>query len=614
MRKIMRYWGGIIVCSLVAVMLIKGNVSAAEVWDGKTIEAFTEGNGTKENPYEISKPSQLAYLAQMILTNGEDEHGKQGQYYELTADLDLGNYNWQPIGYAERQLGCFLGGNYFWGVFEGNGHTIKNLKIQQKNPNFDNYYYGLFGWNCGTIQNVKVESATIDSNGASYIGGIAAVNEGIIENCTFSGSVKAYNDVGNVGGIVGRQEGGTVDNCKNTADIIGKIKDDTDYIGGIVGYNEDGQILNCVNEGKVTGNDNVGGITGMNDGFQGKGVIKNCMNAGMIQGEYQIGGIAGENLRTAVLSNCGNVGAVNGIENVGGILGAMVVATEKGSVQNCVNTGKVSGDTNVLTVGAVVGQVKASMPEGVNIVKRCYYWKNSAQRAYEIGIGDGTNKISNVKALSAVELKKQSSFKGFDFTKVWKMSGNYPVIRNLDLGSKFGGTSGAKVKKMTCTATYKKAYGAKKFKLNVKNSEGTVTYKSSNKKVAKVSKNGYVTIKGTGYAKITITADNGTVYSKIYVAPKKVALSSARSTAKKTITVKWKKDTRATGYQIQISRSKKFTKILKTVIIKKTSITTGKIKGVSSKTKYYVRMRAYKTINNKKYYGEWSSIKAVIVK
>ena len=80
-------------------------------------------------------------------------------------------------------------------------------------------------------------------------------------------------------------------------------------------------------------------------------------------------------------------------------------------------------------------------------------------------------------------------------------------------------------------------------------------------------------------------------------------------------TVKWKKKTKITGYQIQYSTSSKFSmKNTKTVKIKKAKTTSKKITDLKSSKKYYVRIRTYKIVNKKTYYSSWSKKKNVTTK
>jgi len=80
-------------------------------------------------------------------------------------------------------------------------------------------------------------------------------------------------------------------------------------------------------------------------------------------------------------------------------------------------------------------------------------------------------------------------------------------------------------------------------------------------------------------------------------------------------TVKWKKKTKITGYQIQYSTSSKFSmKNTKTVKIKKAKTASKKITDLKSSKKYYVRIRTYKIVKKKKSYSSWFKKKNVTTK
>ena len=120
--------------------------------------------------------------------------------------------------------------------------------------------------------------------------------------------------------------------------------------------------------------------------------------------------------------------------------------------------------------------------------------------------------------------------------------------------------------------------------------------------------------KSTGKGTVKITGKGnyiGSITKTFYIVPKKVTISSAKSSAKKKITVKYKKVTGASGYQIayQKSGSKKWT--YTTVSSKSASKTLTKL---TSKKNYKVKVRAYKTVSGKKYYGTYSAAKTVKVK
>ncbi len=105
-------------------------------------------------------------------------------------------------------------------------------------------------------------------------------------------------------------------------------------------------------------------------------------------------------------------------------------------------------------------------------------------------------------------------------------------------------------------------------------------------------------------------------YSEVFsvkIAPSKPSLSL--KAGKKQLTATWKKLSGVTGFEVQSSTSKKFTKkTTKTATVKKASATKTTVKKLSKGKKYYVRVRAYKTVSGKKIFGNWSSVKNVKVK
>lgn len=228
----------------------------------------------------------------------------------------------------------------FCGIFEGGGHSIKNVKLS-----FEGSEKGLF---CtvtkdGQIRDLNItgEIRTTDDTGtesflrqratsilsqtdlkqseaaqtgAQSLGGIAGYNEGKIINCSYGGSI---NGKRRVGGIVGYNAmSGLIDTCSNAADIEGDSE-----TGGIAGYNE-GRIKLSKNNGKVCSQANentinAGGICGNN-----KGAVVICTNNGIIGGEKfgdNIGGICG--IQSGEIRECINNELVRGRRSVGGICG-----------------------------------------------------------------------------------------------------------------------------------------------------------------------------------------------------------------------------------------------------------------------------------------------------
>ena len=141
----------------------------------------------------------------------------------------------------------------------------------------------------------------------------------------------------------------------------------------------------------------------------------------------------------------------------------------------------------------------------------------------------------------------------------------------------------------------------------VKNTDYTVSYAKGRKYVGKYAVK--ITFKGKY---------SGTKTLYFTIKPKATSISSLKAGSKK-FTVKWKKQaTQTTGYQVQVATNKKFKKNKKTVTIKKQKTTKTTVKKLKAKKKYYVRVRAYKTvkINGKsiRIYSGWSKTKTVTTK
>lgn len=165
--------------------------NAADAWDGTT---DTRWHNYKQTTFEINTAEQLAGLAELV---SAFEVFDETIVIKLTADIDLGNREWTPIG-----------GDSDWsfgGTFDGQGHTIRGLCI---NATTDNQ--GLFGYidKSAIVQNLIVTGSVTTSKG--FTGGIVGRsprNKGTVRNCGFYGTVTA---TGTSGGVVG---GGNALNC-----------------------------------------------------------------------------------------------------------------------------------------------------------------------------------------------------------------------------------------------------------------------------------------------------------------------------------------------------------------------------------------------------------------
>ena len=194
-----------------------------------------------EGNYTVDNEKGLRNLAKLVNSNG----GKTPINITLTGDITL-TEEWTPIGNFE---------NRYTGTFDGGGHTITGLTVNQK----ERGNVGLIGYlgSGGKVQNLTLENVNL--NGNLYVGGVVGYsNNGTVTACTASGSIngKEY-----VGGIVGSNYLGTVTACYNTSSTV----NGSYLVGGVVGQNNKGIVTACYNaSGSIYGEGTVGGVVGDN--------------------------------------------------------------------------------------------------------------------------------------------------------------------------------------------------------------------------------------------------------------------------------------------------------------------------------------------------------------
>ena len=202
--------------------------------------AFAAGTGAVDDPIEISSEEELKDFRTRV------KKGEKNLCAKLTKDITLSE-DWTPIS-SNAQYPS----EAFSGIFDGNGHTIKGLRI-----NASTAYQGFFAYTNGaTIKNLTIDGSVTSSE--NYVGGIVGnAPNTTIQNCLFSGSVTTTKNKGAyVGGIAGYAGGSstaaktTITGCVNKATVTGEA---TDNAGGIAGYAQFGTISYCYNTGKVSG-------------------------------------------------------------------------------------------------------------------------------------------------------------------------------------------------------------------------------------------------------------------------------------------------------------------------------------------------------------------------
>ena len=372
--------------------------------------AAPAGEGTEENPYQITSEEDLIWFSQLVDAELTDTAQNTDAWAVLTNDIEL-TQGWNPIGDEYT----------FKGNFDGKGYTISGLDINIANSS-GNVFAGLFGYNEGTIKNVNVEgSITVTGNGGyvdaagisgrndgtiescssnvtinvegqfdAYIGGIAGYNVGSIISCENNGDI-SVDDVpcyAMAGGICGQNgSGGRIESCSNNGNISvtveGTSAGDYALAGGICGLNY-GTVASSDNSGAVTGTVTssdeldyafVGGICGWN--YTDAETVK-CRNSGTVTGDINpaknnsdygyVGGICGRNEHKGTIDQCHNSGEVTSSSryaNIGGICGGNFrndkAPTEEGKIMDCVNSGAITGTGTGCNIGGICGINYASI-------------------------------------------------------------------------------------------------------------------------------------------------------------------------------------------------------------------------------------------------------------
>lgn len=137
---------------------VKPESLPTDSWANHQATSFSSGSGTQADPWVITSPAELAFLAYQV-TNNQSINGVacKTAYYSLQQDIDLKEYIWVPIGNLSTG-----DGKNFKGNFEGNGHVIKNMMLQWEVTN-STQAIGLFSTilNGAVVQNLVLDNAYI---------------------------------------------------------------------------------------------------------------------------------------------------------------------------------------------------------------------------------------------------------------------------------------------------------------------------------------------------------------------------------------------------------------------------------------------------------------------
>jgi hypothetical protein len=189
------------------------------------------GSGTEDDPYVITSASALTDLCTTSIL--------WGAHFILAADLDMETQReFSPIGVCK--------GSSFSGKFDGNGHVIRNLNLD-----FDEFIpskpvpgevaawnLGVFGYVTGEVCNLRLENIQyVAGMNSKHVGLLAGTSEGVIRNCSATGSIRVGESSSRIGKLVGFSSG-KISDCEATATV--EAGEGSTDIGGLAGFDVHG--------------------------------------------------------------------------------------------------------------------------------------------------------------------------------------------------------------------------------------------------------------------------------------------------------------------------------------------------------------------------------------
>ncbi|WP_167859496.1 S-layer homology domain-containing protein [Paenibacillus cymbidii] len=273
------------ICLYILMLSIVMQPLAASFRTGTALAAPSGGGSgaDSDHPYIILTPEDLSYIRNEL-----------NAHYKLGADIDL-------AGYGEDDGGWLPIGTYvspFTGTLDGNGYTIRNLKIER--PLVD--YVGLFGVVAATGKLANIQLVDAQVSGDSIVGGLVGELSGQISNSCAAGTIignarQIYDPFfgyilgggTNIGGLAGRSYQGQITESCASASVNGRLS-----VGGLTGENFEGTITNSYAIGDVTASQNyAGGLVGMQQGYASS--TSNAFATGSVSASAYKGGLIGFN-------------------------------------------------------------------------------------------------------------------------------------------------------------------------------------------------------------------------------------------------------------------------------------------------------------------------------
>ncbi len=328
--------------------------------------------------YEIGNADQLFWFAQQVNVEGNKEI--KGA---LTADIDLKNKPWTPIGAMGEE-------NSFRGVFDGQNYTIRGLNVE--------------GY----------------ENGVGFFG---EVRTGTVKNFTIYGEVIVNAEVDCVGGVIGsicglngendlERNGAVIQNITSYVNVTAKAHG-IGMIGGFVGYADHQSLIEkcswygTFNAGEYRVDSGAAGFIGKIQENTSEVTIRNCGAYGTIKTDY-------------VKNSYNN----NATIYMGGFL-SFSNTNAKTTLENCLFAGKFERGAN-LTSEARLGAFGTL--RSVNAIKNCYYLGDGVLAAVhsDSPLKPGSD---NVEITSVTEEELRGGTVATQLGDFWEQGEDYPIIK-----------------------------------------------------------------------------------------------------------------------------------------------------------------------------------------
>lgn len=343
---------------LIAAILLTAAVSFG-VGAAETVTMTDVKNGTdvaEGSVVTVSSVEEYGYFAEYVNAGNLTA----GVIFRQTADIIFpdweGCMNFPLVGTEEHPFA----GTYEGGTFKLGDLTFAVYGGQSGEEVVAGAYFAPFAYTDGaTLRDVTVALSPYD---LSYM---TEPREGY--------------DIPFFGGIAGYAKNTSIVNCQTLEKVVGSADIALPAMAGIVVKAENSLIDSCVNQLYIVGKANVAGIVSQADAT----VVRNCLNCGSVgyQNAARVAGIAATVTGESVVENCYNSGPVTGKTQTGALVGLLGAGAK---LQNCFVNGKMEG--NGASFGILVG-------ENAGAVSYCYGFDSRRTEADElalIGTGDGT--------------------------------------------------------------------------------------------------------------------------------------------------------------------------------------------------------------------------------